>query len=341
MNDILNNDDEPPLHSTGHYSVFIISDLNRCRKLWKKFSLSKDLESLWDYRYSFHKGLNATAYFITLFDQINKKIVGFIPLEYLPSQNKYYSFGGGIWSEHSPIYLGIKIDDSLLELLLERIPNNSDIRYLSSNINNNSKLLTLDEESTYYLTIPESSKTLDIISSKFGHDHRRKFISAMKKISNLQIEVLINDKNVIDDITCLNISLYKDESTYKRINFYQVLKNIKKNRLLGKFIHSTSLKINGKVEAASFCILYNGIFFAMSEGYNRSFNNLGNYLHYVYINEANKLKASKVNFYACDCGWKDHWHLEKERLLKFIQPRQLEMQFEKATIFSKKFLLNS
>lgn len=91
---------EPPSHTD--MSIVIINDLNICKQLWLDFVEGDEFLDNWDFRKLFSECIGAKPYFIALLK--GNKFWGAIPLEHLPSKDKYYAFGGGIWNEYNHFY---------------------------------------------------------------------------------------------------------------------------------------------------------------------------------------------------------------------------------------------
>lgn len=302
-------EEEPPPNRDS--TIVIIEDLSICEHLWSDFVKSEQLLDTWEFRILFTQSIGAKPYFITLLK--HNLFWGVIPLEYLSGKDKYYAFGGGIWNEYNALYIGNHLTHKEWKVLKNKIPKNSDIKYLKKDYLNLSIGLSTSEPS-YYLDIPIDSLNLDFFFNRFSGKSRRKLQQKMRKIegAGIEVEKVDYDANgIIEDYSCQH---FGDESTFRQIKFRDFLNNLNSSSFN---IINLVFTQHRKIVGAAFAIFHNNIFYAMSVGYDSQIKDIGKYINYFEIDYARRIGANRINFFADDCGWKELWGLQKDMLYKY------------------------
>ena len=100
---------------------------------------------------------------------------------HLPSKDKYYAFGGGIWNEYNHFYIGNQLNSREWGMLKNKIPSNSEIKFIRST--NSDSIMDLSPSGvTYYLDIPQNANDLDFFSHRLSGSSRRKLQQKMRNI---------------------------------------------------------------------------------------------------------------------------------------------------------------
>ena len=74
-----------------------------------------------------------------------------------------------------------------------------------------------------------------------------------------------------------------------------------------------SIIIDGKVKASALCMIYNNVYTFLQGGNDIDIPNLAKFLVYQVINDASN-RADILDLMSDDCGWKEHWRLDKTLL---------------------------
>jgi len=280
-------------------SFQIVKDLNLCRQLWEKYSPNLYLSQLWDYRLCFHQGYQSQPYFIVAYENSNP--VGFIPLEFYPTNNVYQIFGGGDWNEKLDLYLGQKISDHDLYQMIKLIPPNQKIIFLSAD----SRFIK-PFEPTYFIDINQVPE-FETFLSNMDKKHRKNLRLEIKKIEQSKIDIKFGETNIVDNIVKFNQERFGKESSFSSLGFDTTFKLLLTQESRKNNIKTISVYINNQIEAAAICALYKDTFTYLQGGSNPQLNNLGKYLNYQVIKMAYGLKPTIIDLLSDDCGWKIHW----------------------------------
>ncbi len=261
----------------------------------------------------FNKTYNNTPYFIV--GKIKNRAIGFMPLEFHKSINKYIFFGGGDWNEKFRFYIKENHKKEALPIFLEQIAGNkglwniheSELRYFP-NLQKN--------EPAYFLNPKDYNFDINRYISHFSSKQKKHLRSEFKKIESLGTTIIFNNFKQISALIKLNKKKFGKESLLNEKEFASAFKLLLKNKALKNILRLISVNINNDAKAIALCAIHNNTYTFLQEGVSPDIPNLSKYLHYQVITDAFRLKTEKIDFMADDCNWKEKWLLKKEMMYK-------------------------
>ncbi len=290
------------------------NDLKECQKLWNFFSPKKSFADLWEVRNIFAKQSKYPPSFLV--GNLNGEDIGFLPLlyeEYDNDQNDgYYVFwGGGDWLEEFTFYIKEEFKREYLKLFLANVPGQK----VCLSFIDHQELVYLPElqpdEEIYFLDLEKYDYSLEKYFLSFSKKSRKNINNELKKIAALQPQVFFNRFADFEEMVKMNKKRFGEESLFSEDSFRLVFKSLLAEKSLKDKIRMVSLEIDGELKAATVNIFYNGVYTLLQSGNVEEINNIYKYLNVECIKDAIGLKAKEINYLADECGWKDHWRLEK------------------------------
>ncbi len=294
------------------------SKVDECFYLWEKFSPKRTLFELWDFSYSWSKGLNNKPYFYTLYE--GKKPLGILPLSY-DREDKRFEWFGCEWLENHHFFVE---DEKIVDLLLAVAPSPL---YLNSiavqmNMERLSKYgkLTSDPDDRNIKDVSKIS-TLNQLLATLKKKHRYNLKYDYRRLINKEVKVEISetkDLTYFEELLRMNVQRFngikRDLSYVDRYReaFRLVIKN--SNLYTFKYIKVSG---GGKTASIDMVITYKDIYYPF-QGSNdvHSFNGIGNFMTYIEFEDAINNGFKFIDVLQEDHGWK-HRFFDKIPLFVF------------------------
>lgn len=294
--------------------IRVITELKEAERLWRALSPNKVIFDDWDFRYCFYKYKPCPLKFYAAFEKTadGEELVGLMPLQFNAE------WGGLEFFAEDPC------EDNRVFIKPGHEPV---IAMLYKNLKETAKFFDIsgEDEFTTSLEIEDYDYALplqginnfdDYLKSRLSAKRQRNLRSSIQKAEGLPIKVFINRPQDLDALFALNNKNFSDsylESEEDRRPW---------RSLLDLPFHWVimSLEIDGQVQAVSFSVLYNNIYFYLITGVNfKDFSSLGKYLNRLNIEKALELKADSFDAGLGDCNWKKLWHLDPKPQYEFIK----------------------
>lgn len=292
-----------------NFSVKIITDPKEAEKLWQLLSPKENIYDLWDFRYCFYKYDNYELNFYAGY--VDGELMGLMPLQY--DSKGYLDYFGGDFMESNRIFTKPGYENYIPNFYasIERIAKLDDI------VGSDEFTQKLDmEDYKYTLNLDSLKKYNDFIEKYLSGKAKKNLKREIKQIKENELKITENDFGDLDLLIDLNISNFKDDSYFVLPNWRQTFHDLIK---LNFDFYLITISVNGKKQAVSLSILYNGVYSVLAVGSSREVPNIGKYLTLKNFQKAIDLKAKTIDFGMGDCGWKKHWNLEKTPQFEFYK----------------------
>ncbi|MFH2021527.1 MAG: GNAT family N-acetyltransferase [archaeon] len=291
------------------FSLHIEKNVKNCKAIWESLSTKDNYTDIWDYRYAFAKGYGNKPIFYCA--KYRGKIIACVPIEHHRKDDLYFLFGGGDWNENLRILADDKYSKESVPYLLDNIPRNSRIIFLTKEDSMLSKKI-LPFEPTYYVDLESIGFDHEKFLDRMDSHKQRKIRSELKKIDTINPFIASDKFEDFDEMVKLNIKRFGKDSSFADKGFIRAFHNLLKHKTLKRYLSSLSVYISGKLKAYALMLEYNGTLTYLQGGNDTDIPNIAKYLSFRVLLEGTRRKASKVYYMSDDCGWKEHWRLDKE-----------------------------
>jgi hypothetical protein len=293
-------------------SFAIEYDLTKCEQIWKDLSPHVFLTDMWEYRLAFHQAFSKTPHFICAVQ--NAKIIGVLPLEHLDLNGGFYSyFGGGEWNERLRAFLSPGAPPKLIQKLYELAPRPA---YFHSVMEADAKgipNIRLETE-TYYLDCHDLNYNIDNLYAKWSKSYRHSIKRDFRKIEELKPEIIWDRFEDIESMIRLNKERFNGDSTFNKPHFADAIRNLVNCSILRPHLGMISLKLNHELIGVALCGFYKNSSIYLASGNIQDIPSVNKYLVFQLVQESMRRKIDRILMLSYDCGWKEHWHLNKETL---------------------------
>jgi len=282
----------------------IISDIDSCFKLWKKFSPKKTLFDTWEFRFAFYKAYRYKPYFLLLKNQSRE--LALLPLWYEDEKKKYFWFGSD-WQEEArffsmdPNYVPFLLFLAPSPLLLNAISQDS-VRSLKG------KIEFEEDESKYVLNLEgfrSHEDYLMTLKKKIRLNLRRN----RRKIERQNPKIVINNFSDFEHLVRLSKERFEqkrektDWEDPRRVEaFRQVIE------LAGKSyeIRIISVLVGNTIAGVDLIALFNKCYYTLICGYDVvDFSGIGHFFNLFEIDDAIRLGMKKIDFLQDSYEWKN------------------------------------
>ncbi len=289
-------------------SIKEIRDLKTAEALWKALSPRETIFDEWDFRYCFYKYEPLKLCFLAAYEKNNNeetedKLVGLLPLQKHPRYG--FEFFAEDPSEESRPFIKLGYDYIIADLYAA-IPGPAKCYDISGEDEFTVKLPL--EDYSYILPLRGFNNFDDFLKARLSSKKSQNMRAEFRKVEVVKPEIIYNNFEDLDEIFKLSTAKFSDsylQSEAERKPWKDLLS-------LSYNWQIVSLKVAGKIVAASLSVLFNGTYFYLINGTDKnSVPNLGKYLNKVNVERAIELKAEYWNAGLGDCNWKAAWHLDK------------------------------
>jgi hypothetical protein len=292
-----------------NFSLHIERDIKKCEQIWADLGVKDNYNDLWDYRYCFFKGYKNKPMFICA--KYRGKIVACMPLEHFKKDDTYRFFGGGDWNENMKILCRPEYRKEAIPFLISHVPQNSRLIFMTAEDAKFSKKI-VHFEPTYYIDLASIEYDQEKFFDRMDNHKQRKIRSEFRKIEGMNPFYTLDKFEDFDIMVKLNLKRFGEESSFNDKGFVKAFHCIMKHKVLKRHLSSLSIYIGGKLKAHALLLEYNGQLTYLQGGNDTDVQNIAKFLSYRVLLEGIRRKVSRVNYMSDDCGWKEHWRLDKE-----------------------------
>mgnify|MGYP001573023233 CR=1 FL=1 len=287
----------------------IVTDIKECEDLWKKFSPHEDLWDEWEVVFSMYHPEIHEPYFIHI---ENESGSGLLPLMHDGHRyQRYFHFGG-----NRPENRRFWFPKEMLKDFYDALPKDTSItdidgftieEYEILNWGFNEDLL---EQYWRYILEPgafdfDTEKYLESFSKK----HRKNIKYDLRKLSNLNYELVWGGGEYVDDLIRLSIGRFGEESDFSDDWEIKEFKSFAEAvDGVGTF-RTLVILVEGRVVGVEAMALFRDHYHVLTGAFDSAYENLGKLLIMETIKQAFDLRVKEIDFMTGG-GWKDLWNLE-------------------------------
>jgi hypothetical protein len=285
------------------HQIEIISDVNSCFELWKKFSPLKTLFDTWEFRLAFHRAYRYKPYFLLLKE--NSEELALLPLWYEDEAKKYFWFGSD-WQEETRFF---SKDPSYVPLLLFLAPSPLSLNAISQDsVRSVGDKIKFEEDEPKYVLNLEGIRNHEDYLMTLKKKRRYDLRTARRKIERQNPKIMINNFCDFEHLVYLSKQRFEQkgektdwEDPKKVEAFRQVMK------LAGRSykIRMISVSIENQIAGVDLIALFNNCYYTLVCGYNvKDFSGIGNFVNLFEIDDAIGLGMKRIDFLQNSYQWK-------------------------------------
>lgn len=310
-------------HTNGHspllknLQVRIISQIDNCYQLWKKFSPYSTLFDTWDFRLAFWKGYRYSPHFLILKSKLED--FALLPLWYEKNHKRYTWFGSS-WQEENKFLVKNPL---FIPLLLAISPSPLTLNAISTELPLwVEKVIKLKPDDPKYILNLGAIQSVDDYLATLKKKKRYNLKRDKKIIEAQNPKVVFDNFSDFDTLVNLSIKRFQEkgedtdwENPERLETFRQVIKIGKSGKSYQ--VRMLTVIIGEKAVAVDLIALFNGCYYPLKCGYDiKNFPGIGNYVNLLEIEDAINLGMKKMDFLEIGYGWKDKW-FEEVPLLQY------------------------
>jgi hypothetical protein len=288
----------------------IITNEADCEQIWRSIVQPRGIQDIWEYRCIWMTIYSGKPFFLCA--KVGDEIVGFLPLEdYRETYGYFWYFGGGHYLERSRCFIRPEWQDLVAPFLYEHLPPKVKLLYIDAGeLRYFPRLVPMTE--TYYLDCMKIHFNLDEFFENMTKLTRKSVKRDLRKIQDLNPEILINRFQDIEQLIHFNQIRFGNDSTLRDHFHEAAIRSLTVDPRLRPYLRMISVFIQGDLKACAYAFFCNNVYTYFIGGNDVDIPNLAKYLVYCLFQDGIQLGASRIDVMADDCGWKEHWHLEKE-----------------------------
>jgi hypothetical protein len=296
-------------------TIEIVSDIQKCKEIWKELSVQKTLFDTWEFRYAFYLGYGFTPYFIVLKSPAEN--LAFLPLWYDDEEKKYVWFGSS-WQEEvrlftkNPGYISTLFSAAPSPLFLNAISLDS-----ARPIENTIELVP--DMAKYVLKLKDFKSFEDYLAT-LKKNERKGLKKDRRRIEEQNPEIIIDNFSDFNYLVGLAKKRFTSKGEHadwedpRRIETFRQVIKLSGASYKARMI---TIKIGDKIAGVDLICLLKNTYFTVKCGYDvADFPGIGNYMNIIEIDDAIKLKMKKIDFLQNNYTWKSRW-FESVPLFKY------------------------
>ena len=297
----------------------VVSDLEECGALWKRYMKVRYASDTWDFRLCFQRHFKNRPHFLVLEDR--KGIYGILPLAYLSEAETYVFFPGETWKgktwlERTPVYCR---EPRAMNDLLSECPERTYLRYIEPLADSAPYALDVDETG-YLLHPPDLDFDIKGYYDRFTWKKLKAIHKEVASILGTDSSWRVNRLSDYDLLVQMNLASFGESSYFDDPRFTESFREIL--RLLDRKgrLRLVALEVAGLTLAVDLAALFDGIYVPFLGGTHPDFRGVAKVMNMHHIEFALAQGLSRVDFLCGDFTWKKLWHLDPEPLYKFVSP---------------------
>jgi hypothetical protein len=291
--------------------ISILSDLDECRKVWKKMIPQKGIFDLWESRMCFYKYYKKPLYFIV--SKKDGEIGGLLPLCLIEEEKgNYYGYfpgetwEGKTWLEENKI---IAKDEFHAKAILDYL-NNQKLKYAIRYLSPNPLIEMNDIDELGYLFLPKHfDYNIDNYFKIFSRTSIKSIKKDIAKINSGGVSYRFNHLEDFDLIIKWSLERYKEHSYFSEPAFLDSFKDFMHLLNEKKLLRLTTVLVDSEPAAVDIGCLFKNQYTLLGGGTNAKFLGIAKLINLFHIEKACKEKIKKVDFLCGDFSWKKMFHL--------------------------------
>lgn len=297
-------------------NIYVEKNIDKCEKIWKYFSADTHLFDNWNYREYFHNAYHNRPYFIV--GSVGKTLSGCIPLEYDSREKEYRYFGDADgWNERNLFFIKNAGDKkSIFEKLFSQLPKKTVLRFVPQQKNIDLSSFSEEEELGFHLEPKKFSHVLSDYMNTFSKLGKRNLRRVIRNIENAQYRVKLNNYSDMKWMIDTNLKRYGDDSSFIDAVLKESFLGLHKNKLISSFFSLVTVYHKDDIASVSLYGKYKKSFVYLTGSTNYEYRDAGRYIDYLVIKTAFETKSDYIDLLSGECGWKNHWRMESEKLFK-------------------------
>lgn len=288
--------------------IRIVQDLDECEHLWTSLYPCEALFDLWDVRMCFAQSYNRDPYFIVYEkDGVPR---GLLPLCRIEETETYAFFPGETW--HGKTWMEqnkiVATDDACLKAMLEAVPGDTHIRYLTLGPVLSSQGLDMDEIG--YLFYPEACNySYDHYLESIPGKSRKKILAETNKINERGVTFRYNDPKDVNWVFNLNLSVFGDQSYFYDPRFLEGFHRLVGYLRSNGMLRVVTLMVEGAIAAVDIGAIFKKQCTLLAGGTHRDYPGVAKIINLHHINWACREQMDELDFLCGDFGWKERFRL--------------------------------
>lgn len=316
-------------------NVKICRDIDEGRHVWQRCWPQKHLFDIWEVRNCFQKAFDRPPYF--LIAESKGEIQGCLALSWNEETGCYGHFPGETWQQKTWLEQNriIALNSNVLRALIRELPENTHIRYLTSeSLLLNDRAHEIDE--TGYLFFPERYNfSFQSYMDGFSGKSRKKLLQEVKKLESIGSEYRHNHWADVDAMFQMNLDAFGNNSFFSDPRFLRSFENLLSWLTAKNMLRVTTVLLGGKIAAIDIGALFNGTYTVLAGGTNPEFKGVAKMINFHHLEWACKERFSMVDFLCGDFGWKERFHLTPNPLYQIKREHRFaQVQAYRAPVYA-------
>ena len=294
-----------------------ITDLAQIKSIWNELSPNKTIYDDWQFRDCFYKYNPYSILGIVATD--NKKHVGLLVVQDNTDKN-CWEFFGGTYMEDNRVLISLGYE-SLISQFYTQVPTPAKL-YSMVDAHPFVDQLPL-EANKYVLPLNELKSFEDYLIKFLDADARGKFRRKIRKVERENLQIRSGQVEDIAIMIKFNQAQFGDHSAFTaRPHLTEIFHDLTK---LGWPVHLYGFLKDGVPIAASFAIVYNGVYEYFNLGTNKNveqdnLRDLATFVHKHNVEMAIAANCRLFDAFTRSYGWKEHWHFTKIPQHELLNP---------------------
>lgn len=300
--------------------VEMISDVDRCFRLWKEFSPNKNLFDTLEFRRTFVNAYQYKPHFILLKNEFEN--LALLPLEYDRSRKEYVWFGSP-WQEENKFFAK---DHIFVPFLLAIAPKPLAINAIDFE---NAKILKdfvdFEPDDSKYVLDLTKIKSIDEFLMSLSKNRRHDLRKDKRRIERQNPEIIIDNFSDLKNLVRLSKKRFHQKGEHtdwddpRRIQAFKEVLKLAGRTYKAKMI---TVKIGKKIAGVDLIAIFNKRYYTLKCGYDvKDFSGIGNYFNLLEIEDAINLGMERIDFLQNNYEWKSRW-FQAIPLMRYSQKKE-------------------
>ncbi len=302
------------------FNVRICDDLEEAERCWTKAWPKEKVFDLWPVRASFQREFNHKPHFIIAED--GDQVAGMLALSRMMETRTYAHFpgelwAGGTWLEQNRI---ISRDENVFHALVEHIPGQAHIRYLTGESLNMCVELQVIDEMGYLFYPGDYQYSFKTYLDQFPGKSRKKILQEVNRLESIGVTWRYDSLPDLDRLFKLNQKTFREASYFSDARFLRAFQNLANWLQDNGMLRITAVELGGKLAAVDMGSVYKGRYTLLAGGTNADFPGVAKLINLHHMERACREHMISVDFLCGDFGWKERFRLTPRPLFKMDIP---------------------
>jgi Acetyltransferase (GNAT) domain len=310
--------------------ISVCQDLELAERLWRRHWPRKCLFDLWPVRACFQDQYSRRPHFLVASQAGECR--GLLALSWIEEENYYGHFPGEVWQgktwlEQNKI---VAADSRVARLLLDHAPEETRIRYLTSNDHQyTGAKIALDEVG--YLFFPaQYDHGFEAYCQTFRGKTRKKMRAELERLKAHGVTYRYNQASDIERMFRLNLERYQNQSYFYDRRFLRAFENLAAWLEANGMLRITTVLVGGKVAAVDMGAVWNSTYTVMAGGTHADFPGIAKLINLHHLEWACTRKIGLVDFLCGEFNWKERFHMTTRPLYTIEKTGAMESWTQEA-----------